>query len=112
MAAPSLEPLAERFAPRGIQFLFIYVREAHPGEHYPHHTSSEQKLRRECDVLEYRFDLAVVGPDRLVGDPAVAVDDVDHVRERTVLAMDRTVEIIDQQDRLGMVLLAALARIP
>jgi hypothetical protein len=30
MAAPSLEPLAERFAAFGVQFLFVYVREAHP----------------------------------------------------------------------------------
>jgi hypothetical protein len=39
-----MEPLAAEFAPRGVTSVFIYVREAHPGEHLPHHTSFEQKL--------------------------------------------------------------------
>ncbi len=39
-----MEPLAAEYAPRGYRFVFVYTREAHPGEHYPHHTSVEQKL--------------------------------------------------------------------
>jgi hypothetical protein len=29
----------------GFAFVFVYVREAHPGERLPHHTSMDQKLR-------------------------------------------------------------------
>jgi hypothetical protein len=39
-----MEPLAAHYAPRGYRFVFVYTREAHPGEYYPHHTSFEQKL--------------------------------------------------------------------
>ncbi len=39
-----MAPMAEEYAGRGVQFLFVYVREAHPGEHYPHHDSFERKL--------------------------------------------------------------------
>ncbi len=36
--------MAGSFAPRGVKFLFLYTREAHPGENYPAHRSFEQKL--------------------------------------------------------------------
>ena len=36
--------MAQEFAEHGIGFAFIYTREAHPGEKFPHHTSMEQKL--------------------------------------------------------------------
>jgi hypothetical protein len=39
-----MEQLARDFADRA-HCLFIYTREAHPGEVYPHHTSLEQKTR-------------------------------------------------------------------
>lgn len=39
-----MDPLAAEFAQRGFTSVFIYVREAHPGEHLPHHTSFAQKL--------------------------------------------------------------------
>src|SRR5579862_3490859 len=35
---PELNRLWEYFQWRAVQFLFIYVREPHPGEAYPHHT--------------------------------------------------------------------------
>ena len=41
--------MAEEFSPQGIQFIFMYVREAHPGDRYPHHTSFEQKLSHARD---------------------------------------------------------------
>lgn len=56
MAAPSLNALHERFAGDGVGSVFLYTSEAHPGEHYPHLTSMEQKyehaaaLRDELDV--------------------------------------------------------------
>ncbi len=39
-----MEPLAQEYEPRGYRFAFVYTRGAHPGEHYPNHTSMEQKL--------------------------------------------------------------------
>ena len=39
-----MDEIAGEFAPRGVGSIFLYVREAHPGEHYPHHDSFECKL--------------------------------------------------------------------
>jgi len=51
-----MEALAGRYANRAVRSVFIYTREAHPGERYPHHTSMEvkrrhaQALREQCGV--------------------------------------------------------------
>jgi hypothetical protein len=39
-----MEALAAEYAPQGFEFVFFYVREAHPGEYLPHHTSFAQKV--------------------------------------------------------------------
>jgi hypothetical protein len=39
-----MDALAAEYAPRGFTSLFVYTREAHPGELLPHHTSFEHKL--------------------------------------------------------------------
>lgn len=44
--------LAERVRPHGAASIFVYTHEAHPGEHYPHHTSFEQKLRHARDLRD------------------------------------------------------------
>ena len=36
--------MALEFQPQGFQFVFLYTREAHPGEHYPAHRSLEDKI--------------------------------------------------------------------
>ncbi|MBI2089471.1 MAG: hypothetical protein HYT78_12140 [Deltaproteobacteria bacterium] len=36
--------MAKEFARKNIDFIFLYTREAHPGENYPAHRSFEQKL--------------------------------------------------------------------
>ncbi len=36
--------MAKDFALKGTHFVFLYTREAHPGENYPAHRSFEQKL--------------------------------------------------------------------
>lgn len=41
---PPLTKLYEKFRSKGFEFFVVYVREAHPGENFPHHTSFEQKL--------------------------------------------------------------------
>ncbi len=38
-----MDDLADRFANRGVTSVFIYTREAHPGENYRHHTSMASK---------------------------------------------------------------------
>lgn len=47
-----MNALAERVAPHGVASVFLYTHEAHPGEHYPHHTSFEQKLRHARDLRD------------------------------------------------------------
>lgn len=54
MAAPRLDAAAARFAEQGVGSIFLYTHEAHPGEHYPHLTSMEQKFKHAAalrDVL-------------------------------------------------------------
>lgn len=49
-----MNEIADRFALHDIGSVFIYTHEAHPGEHYPHLTSMEQKFthaRALRDVL-------------------------------------------------------------
>lgn len=36
--------MARDFQPKGFGFVFVYVREAHPGEHFPAHRTMDQKL--------------------------------------------------------------------
>jgi len=40
-----MNEVAERFRDQDVGSFFLYTNEAHPGEHYPHLTSMEQKLR-------------------------------------------------------------------
>ena len=49
-----MNSLAADFSAQDVGSLFLYTHEAHPGEHYPHLTSFEQKLRHATalrDVL-------------------------------------------------------------
>ena len=43
--------MAEDYAHHGVSFAFLYTREAHPGDKYPHHTSFEQKLAHARDMV-------------------------------------------------------------
>ena len=59
---PEQNRLYEYLRWRGVEFLFIYVREPHPGEVYPHHSSMEQKVKvaRELQLTEeVRFPVLV-----------------------------------------------------
>ncbi len=72
---PDLNRMYEYFKWRGVEFVFIYTGESHPGDRYPHHTSSEQKLAhaRELQQLEeVRFPVLV---DELPGTFHVAYGD-------------------------------------
>jgi len=48
-----MEALADRYASRAVRSVFVYTREAHPGEHYRHHTSIEDKRRNARAFREY-----------------------------------------------------------
>lgn len=39
-----MDEIAAELADRGVSSVFVYTREAHPGEDYPHHDSFERKL--------------------------------------------------------------------
>jgi len=38
-----MNQLASEFSDADVGSIFLYTHEAHPGEHYPHHTSMDQK---------------------------------------------------------------------
>lgn len=47
-----MNALADRYAGRDVGSIFVYTHEAHPGEHYPHLTSLEQKMRHAHDLRD------------------------------------------------------------
>ncbi|TAJ96210.1 hypothetical protein EPO44_13450 [bacterium] len=60
--APSLTELREKYRSKGFEFFIVYVREAHPGENFPHHASLEQKLaqaRKLRDLEKVRLPILV-----------------------------------------------------
>jgi len=59
---PEMNRMREYFFWRGVEFLFIYVKEPHPGDVYPHHTSMEQKTKVALELQqleEIRFPVLV-----------------------------------------------------
>jgi len=59
---PEINRMWEYFHWRGVQILFVYTREIHPGERYPHHMSQFQKIEaaREFQrIEEVRFPVLV-----------------------------------------------------
>lgn len=41
---PPLTQLYHKYQPWDFEFFIVYVRESHPGENFPHHTSIQQKI--------------------------------------------------------------------
>jgi len=62
-----LEPMAREYEPQGYRFLFVYTREAHPGEHYGLHRSMEQKLAHARTFRERGHIARPILVDDLVG---------------------------------------------
>ena len=54
IAIPGLNELHTKLSGKGIGFYLVYVKESHPGENFPHHTSMEQKVNhaRQLQRLE------------------------------------------------------------
>ncbi len=57
-----MNAIADRYADLGVGSIFIYTREAHPGEYYPHLASMEQNF---SEVNEQRRSGERVAPFRL-----------------------------------------------
>lgn len=51
-----MDSILADYAPRGVQSIFLYVREAHPGEYYPHHDTFERKLAHAREMKRV-FDI-------------------------------------------------------
>ena len=49
---PPLTQLYRKYQSHNFQFFIVYVREAHPGENYPHHTTFEQKISQAKKLRE------------------------------------------------------------
>jgi hypothetical protein len=64
----TLNQLHAAFHPRDVQFAVIYVREGHPAENYPAHTSLEQKIRHARDLHRLEKIEFPVFVDSIVGD--------------------------------------------
>ncbi|NIS82274.1 MAG: hypothetical protein GTO14_19175 [Anaerolineales bacterium] len=47
-----MDAIAGRLANLGLGSVFLYTHEAHPGEHYPHLTSMEQKFKHGRDLRD------------------------------------------------------------
>lgn len=47
-----MNAIADRYAGENVGSIFLYTHEAHPGEHYPHLTSMEQKFSHARDLQE------------------------------------------------------------
>jgi hypothetical protein len=57
-----MDAMAEQYAEQGVGSIFLYTHEAHPGEHYPHLTSMEQKFehaRALQDILGVKRPILV-----------------------------------------------------
>jgi hypothetical protein len=85
-----LNKLYERYRDQGFEFLTIYVREPHPGEHYGPHRSFEQKLpfARDC-----RKQDRVENP--------MLVDDLEGTVHRLYGSMPNMIYIIDKNGKIA-----------
>ncbi len=53
MAASAMDDLAEQFSDRGVSSVFVYTREAHPGENFRHHRSLADKRANAHAFVEH-----------------------------------------------------------
>jgi hypothetical protein len=51
-----MEDMAARYAHRSVRSVFLYTREAHPGEHYRHHVSMDDK-RHHARAFQAEFQV-------------------------------------------------------
>ena len=52
-----MEDMARRYADRAVRSVFLYIREAHPGENYRHHSTTDDK-RHHAQALKEHSNIA------------------------------------------------------
>lgn len=62
-----MNAIADSFAAHGVNSIFIYTHEAHPGEYYPHLTSMEQKFRHAAALRDILGVTRTIYADALDG---------------------------------------------
>ena len=82
---PPLTELYQKYCSKGFEFFIVYVREAHPGENFPHHTSFEQKLAHARKLRE--LDKVIL---------PILVDDLDGTVHRAYGLRPNMVYLIDR----------------
>jgi hypothetical protein len=82
-ARPGLKQLRREFGER-VVFVSVHVREAHPGERYPHHTSDAQKMRHAKDWARL---------DRISW--TIAVDTIDGAMHRAYGTLPNSLYIVN-----------------
>ena len=88
-ARPGLMKLYRDFGDR-VSFVSVYVREAHPGEKYPHHTSDGQKMQHARDWA---------GQDKIPW--IVAVDGVDGAVHQGYGPLPNSVYLINRAGKVA-----------
>ncbi len=68
MATAAMDDLAKRYADRDVRSVFLYTREAHPGEYYRHHASMEDKRNNARAFIEHENVSRPILLDTLAGD--------------------------------------------
>jgi hypothetical protein len=77
--------MAKKYADLGFKFVFVYTREAHPGENYPAHQTLEQKLDH---ARSFKNVLDVQRP--------ILVDDVEGTGHELYGALPNMTYVIDR----------------
>ncbi len=72
-AAPSVQELYDEFGDR-VDFIMLYVREAHPGEHFTQAETMEEKLEHARALKEFYDIQWTVAADNIDGDLHRALD--------------------------------------
>ncbi len=80
-----MNALAERYADRDVGSVFLYTHEAHPGEHYQHLTSMDQKFEHAQALSE------VYGVTR-----PIVLDALDGACHRAYGTMPNMIYIVDK----------------
>lgn len=85
-----MDAIAKEFAGRGVSSVFIYTREAHPGENYGHHVDFDTKLQH---ARALRDELGVSRP--------ILVDDLDGTCHRAWGMLPNMSWIVLKGGRIG-----------
>jgi hypothetical protein len=84
---PPLTELYEKYRSRGFAFFIVYVREAHPGENFPHLASFEQKLEHAEKLRELEN----------VNEIPILIDDIHGTTHRAYGLLPNMVYLIDRE---------------